>query len=354
MPATLKDIAKLTGLSVPSVCLILRGHGHKFRTESRQAVEEAARKLKYRPDMVMRRMGRAGARRDAIGFIMPEAIDPAPGSVEHLIDDSAQEYLIGVNERLLVHDQILVVAKPILNQGAANKPPRILLERFVDGIIIVESGLSESLKQHIADYELITVWLNTERHSDVDCVYPDEKYSGRVAAEHLQQLGHERIAFLIAQPATPLSGLTRPHAAQDRQSGYCEAMARVNRAPNIVDFTSDEQLRTWLRHLRDTRSSKDGPTGIVVGTFILAVRLIELMTQLGLRCPDDLSVIAASEVRVFRTVWPDMTYVTYDRREIAGWAVEMVLQKVTEEGKPQASRVYRGAVVEGKTTARLT
>lgn len=352
MPATLKDIAKLTGLSVPSVCLILKGHGHKFRAESKQAVEEAARKLKYRPDMVMRRMGRASARRDAIGLLMPESTEPAPGSTEHLVDDSAQEYLIGVNERLLVHDQILVVAKPTLAVGKPpDKPPRILTERFVDGMIIVESGLSEPLQKLIADYELITVWLNTERCGDVDCVYPDEKHGGHAATTHLLSLGHERIAFLGAPPATPLGGLARPRAAQDREAGYTEAMEQAERTPGVIHFNGDAQLEAWLA---DQRGKRDAPTGIVAGSFILAVRLLELMTQVGISCPGEMSVIAATEVRVFRAVWPQIACVACDRREIAGWAVEMVLKKVAEGGKPQASRVYRGAVVEGKTTARVS
>lgn len=349
MPATLKDIAKLTGLSVPSVCLILNGQGHKFRPESRSAVVEAARKLKYRPDMVMRRMGRASNRRDAIGLVIRSQTG------DYLADQPAHEFLAGVHDALVNRDQLLVLAR--LGAADANgKPPRIIAERFVDGLLMVESGLSSEVEDLIEHYEIFSVSLNTEKRSDNDCVYADDRFAGSAATEALLHLGHRRIAFASVRGADAMGVAIRRFASDERQRGYETAMRPSGHKPEVIGPApgSDAPVpgsdaASVLKRILDSRKTDAPITGVVAASLGLAIRLIEELTAAGLKCPEDVSVVSAGDLKLFHAGWGRVTRVSCDRAAIGAAAAEMLLTKIERDGAPQPSRVFRGRLVEGST-----
>jgi DNA-binding LacI/PurR family transcriptional regulator len=130
-------------------------------------------------------------------------------------------------------------------------------------------------------------------------------------------------------------------------------MASAECEAEVVQLGAEPgRLEQWVNEVSANRGTKHAISGVVTNSFVLAVRLVEVLQIAGLKCPGDLSVIATGDFRAFRTVWPDIAHVACDRREIGGWAADMILKKIEENGEPQPSRIYRGPVVPGKTTAR--
>jgi LacI family transcriptional regulator len=344
MAATLKDIARLTGLSVPSVCLILNGQGHKFRAESREAVVATAKKLKYRPDMVMRRMGRASSRRDAVGLVIR-----AEAGSESMADQSVQEFLAGVNDYLLDRDQLVVVAR-VRDDDAGAKPPRIVAERFVDGLLLVESGLPHGLAELIQHYEILSVWLNTERREAHDCVYADDRYAGQTATHHLLKAGHRRIAFAGAHGADAMGVAVRRFAFDERQAGYRDAMTKAKNKPEVVAVKGDNSAAAIVKQIVSSRKTDAPITGVVTASLGMALGLIEALKAAGLRCPQDVSVVSSDDLHLFHSN-VNVTRVSSDRRAIGVAATQMLLNKIEQSGAPQESRSFRGELIEGETTA---
>jgi len=358
LPATLKDIAKRTGLSVPSVCLILNGRGGKFRETTRQAVLKAARELKYRPDMVMRRMGRASARRDAVGFLVRSA------SASPIGDRVIQEYFSGTNDVLLEHDQLMVVAKlSHLADGPDQRPPRLIAERFIDGLLLVETALPESLERLIEHYEIVTVWINPHRAGEMDCAYPDNVHAGRIATEHLLELGHRHIAFVRSHLLNDDRQMVRTYSTVHRERGYREALSAAGFEPNAMDCLtpntreaeepgsiSATDLDATCQQIVESFKTDNPITGVVVASFGNAIRLLECLNMTDLSCPDDVSIIAAGDLHLFRDGWAQISRVTCDRYTIGRWGAEMLLDKINNDGKPQPSRIYRGEITAGETT----
>lgn len=363
MAATLKDIAKRTGLSVPSVCLILNGRGDKFRETTRQSVLKAARELKYRPDMVMRRMGRASARRDAVGFLVRTA------SASPIGDQVIHEYLCGTNDVLLEHDQLMVLAKlSHLADGPDQRPPRLIAERFIDGLLLVETALPESLERLIEHYEIVTVWINPQRAGETDCAYPDNIHAGRLATEHLLSLGHTNVAFVRSHHVRKDGSIVQPFSAQHREQGYREAITTAGLETNTLDCrcpddtdqhpgaddadtASKTDLDAACQHIVDSMNTDTPITGVVVASFGNAIRLLECLNMTDLRCPEDVSIIAAGDLHLFREGWAQISRVSCDRYTIGRWGAEMLLEKISNAGSPQPSRVYRGKIIAGETTA---
>jgi LacI family transcriptional regulator len=348
MVATLKDIAKQTGLSVPSVSLILNGQGHKFRTESCKAVFAAARALKYRPDMVMRRMGRASTRRDAIGLLVRS--DTSASAAEPAV----QEYMAGINDYLLERDQLMVVVN--VNRHLDNlerNPPRLLTERFVDGMIVVDIGLPPCLQAMIEDYEIMAVWLRSHCNQQHDCVTPDDVHGGQIATEHLLQMGHKRIMF-VPTPWAEAEGGGNCDAAKLRQQGYEQAMASAGLESRIACTSvgnPDQAFHDVIDNLVASHRGRDAVTAVVTGSFDLAIKTISSLNLTPLRCPRDLSIVSAGDMSALHDAWPNISRVCCDRYAIGRHAAELLIRKVEQNGQPQPSRVFRGQIVSGATSA---
>lgn len=349
MAATLKDIAKRTGLSVPSVCLILNGQGHKFRPESVEAVRLAAAELRYRPDMVMRRKGQAASRHDAIGVLLHT---DAPAQTAN---QPAHELVWGINNTLLQHDQLLALAA-LSNSHDNPKTPRIISERFIDGLIVVGDNLPPTLVQQVDHFQIPTVWLNTERRHDHDCIHTDDTHAGRIATEHLLGLNHRHVLFAHnTWPSTTANG------TGGAQGGYAAAMQAAGVAPQIFDPQSippasrnDGLVPAILDTITQSRKSESPITAVVVASMPLAIKLIESLPARGLSCPDDLSVVSACDLKLFHDNWGHLTRVSCDRTLVGAAAAEMILDKIAAHGAPQPSRAFQGSIVPGSTARRMT
>lgn len=348
MAATLKDIAKRTGLSVPSVCLILNGQGHKFRPESVEAVRLAAAELRYRPDMVMRRKGQAASRHDAIGVLLHT---DAPAQTAN---QPAHELVWGINNTLLQHDQLMAFAA-LSNSYDNPKTPRIISERFIDGLIVVGNNLPPGLVQKVDHFQIHTVWLNTERRLDHDCLHTDEAHAGRLATEHLLSLNHRHVLFAHN---TWQHAVMNPTAGA--QSGYAAAMQAAGVATRIFDPQSipaaernDGLAPAILDTIANSRKGDAPITAVVVASMPLAIKLIESLPTRGLSCPDDLSVVSACDLKLFHDNWGHLTRVSRDRTLVGSAAAEMILNKITALGAPQPSLAFQGSLVPGSTARRI-
>src|SRR5690348_9727695 len=105
MAVTLKDVAKRAGVSIPTVSLIINGRDMPFKESTRAAVLEAVESLNYRPDSMARRNANGSNRRDAIGLLLRSE------SPSRLANSPVYEFICGVNDVLMEHNQFLVMMK---------------------------------------------------------------------------------------------------------------------------------------------------------------------------------------------------------------------------------------------------
>ena len=346
MPVSLKDVAREAGVSVPTVSLIMNGSSMPFKQETRARVLAAAESLGYRPDSIARRTGSASQRRDAIGMLVRSE------SSSHLANTPAYEFICGINDVLMEQNQFLTLVKlKQLEEARAGAQPRMIAERFVDGLI-VETGLPGDLEQAVMHYRIPTIWLNTGHHDAFDCVYPDEIHSAMTATQRLIQSGHRRILFIA--PPTQLLPVGWHYSAIDRQKGYTQALAAHGLAAQIINEGDlhQTQIRDAINLILHSRQTSDAITGVVTHGFSVAVKLRYELHAAGVMCPQEISVISPDDLHLLRRTWPDITGITCDRYEMGRCAAEMMLAKITS-GNPQPSRVFRGTLMERATVSTI-
>jgi LacI family transcriptional regulator len=348
MTVTLKDVAKRAGVSIPTVSLIINGRDMPFKESTRAAVLEAVESLNYRPDSMARRNANGSNRRDAIALLLRSE------SLSRLANSPVYEFICGVNDVLMEHNQFLVMMK--LHQlqpvevtdkpAAVSRPPRVIAERFVDGLI-VETGLPPEMELAVARYRIPTVWLNTNHHNPSDCVYPDEVHAGRLITEHMISLGHRNIAFVA--PAG-YRNPDAPFSVVDRQLGYEQAMSGHGLAVQVTheDTPGSTELGEDLVRMLDRRNPAP-VTAIVTYDLGQTLKLRWQVQQVGLTCPKDVSIAAAENLHYLRRTWPDLAGVSCDRYKMGSEAANMMLTKITNDGQPQPSIVYKGELIPGGT-----
>lgn len=339
MAVTLKRIAEHCGLSLQTVGAVLSGKEQLFRAETVAKVQAAAAELGYRPNSAAKAM-RSG-RFNAAALVLSDnpwrsvLFRPQLSGIDHALT------VVGMH---LVH--ALIPEQDLRERGQV---PKIIGELMADGLLInYNTGIPAALDQVITKHRLPAIWMNAKRARD--CVYPDDEGAGRLATEHLLELGHRRIAYIDYCHAT-----TQPdqhYSAWDRQAGYEQAMRAAKLTPRVI--TSPDSL-TPAQHLPAIRawlSADDRPTAVVTYCEREAEPILYTATALlGLQVPRDLSIVTIADDPADHTGVPLAT-VILPRYDLGKVAVEMLVERIAAPKRSLPARCLPVTLEPGISTAR--
>jgi LacI family transcriptional regulator len=188
----------------------------------------------------------------------------------------------------------------------------------LDGAEILERKLGDELPVVLACRGLPGTDYNTVRHDDVA--------GGTIAAEHLASLGHRRVAQLTG-PADIDVFIRRALAFSE--DAAAAGMAEVQpAAPGSVTPTFVEGRRLMSALL----DSPDRPTGIFAPSDVMAVGALDAISERGLRCPEDISIVGYNDLPLSRFVAPPLTTIEVSAEEIGAEAARMALRSITDPG----------------------
>jgi LacI family transcriptional regulator len=340
---TMTDIAKATGVSQSTVSLVLNGAvGAKFSEGTRKKVLKAAEELGYQlPTRVT--VPLAPGERNLIVYLADE-ISTSPHPVVNV--DGARDAAWNNGCLLAVystHGNADIEAS-VLQQTLSN--PNVL------GVVYA-TVYTRRVTLPAALLKVPTVLLNcyTTDHA-LSSVVPAEVAGGHTATEYLTAAGHRRIGFI--------NGETWQDAAKDRLKGYRQALATADLLydENLVrdgDWSSGKGFEHTLSLMREPNP----PTAIFCANDLTAIGAIEALKQLGLRVPEDVSVMGYDDQEIARHTHPPLTTVVLPNYELGRWAVETLLQEEENRsaGAPFKRRTIKldGPLIErGSVSAART
>ncbi|WAL74667.1 LacI family DNA-binding transcriptional regulator [Kitasatospora sp. YST-16] len=275
---TIRDVAHAAGASMASVSKALND-GYGVSAAMREKVLQAAADLGYRPNPAARAMR---GRSHTVGIV---ADIGAP--IVAQITEGVQEGLDG--------SSLDIVLAP-----AGNTPERqrhsidAMLDRNVDGLILVVPTVPYAV---LDAFGQATPTVVIGRHGGgrhFDSVMDDDAAGAGLAVEHLADLGHRRISHI----AMPMGRLRRPSVLPQtaREDGYVASMRAHGLEPHILttDYSEEGGHAGALAAL----GSESPPTAIFAGTDTAALGVLRAAHELGLRVPQDLSVIGADNLPV--------------------------------------------------------
>jgi DNA-binding LacI/PurR family transcriptional regulator len=328
--ASLRDVADRAGVSVATASRVASGSA-TVRPETRDRVERAMRDLLYVPPA---RVEPAGA----IGLFVPEFGNPVFAALAQAMETHA------------ARDGLATIL--CNTHGSAQREleyVRMLLERRVEGMAFISAEITDVRGRHSHYARLLQrgarlVFVNGGSDElEVTAVGVDERAAGRIATEHLVQLGHERIGFVAGPPyALP---------TREKSLGRLDALRAAGLDDGLVahsDF-GVEGGREALRALLARGAVR--PTAVICSSDLMAIGALQEATRQGLHVPDDLSVIGFDGIDAASWTQPPLTTVEQPIDEIARTAVAALRDQMERPEERQPSYVFRPRLRIGGSTA---
>jgi len=329
--ASLRDVASRAGVSVATASRVASGSA-TVRPETRERVERAMRELLYVPPARAEPSG-------AIGLLVPEFRNPVFAALAEAMEThAAREGLATIlcNTHGSAYRELDYV--------------HMLLERRVAGMAFISAEITDVRGEHSHYLQLLEqgariVFVNGgSEELEVTTVGVDERAAGRIATEHLVQLGHERIGFVAGSPyALP---------TREKTIGHRDALSSAGLEDGHVAHGEFSVAggRAAMRELME-RELAARPTAVMCSSDLMAIGALQEAAVLGLKVPRDVSIVGFDGIDAATWTEPPLTTVEQPIEEIARTAVAALRTQVERPAERQPSYVFRPRLRVGGTTA---
>ena len=336
MPATIKDIARQLKISTSTVSYALNGGPREVAPEVREKVLAVARELNYRPNSLARSM--VTGRTNTIAIVPPRGTHPM------VLSPYIQVVLNGIvaaaeslGQDILLHT----------SQGDADPKgvSRSVLGGRADGIFLIAPSLGSTLAREIAACQYPCVVLSAEGPEGTLTVTIDNRAATYQALDHLVELGHHRIGHIV--------GRLEMRDGLERRDAYLTYL-RENGLPQREEWLApgDFTYSCAREAARCILSSADRPTALLAANDESGVAAIEAAGELGLRVPEDLSIIAFDAIPEEILASRRLSSVRQPIPQMIAHGMQLLVQWAREGVRPKPERrVFSTELVVRETTA---
>ncbi|ELB2181597.1 TPA: substrate-binding domain-containing protein [Vibrio parahaemolyticus] len=311
--ATMKDIAKLAGVSTSTVSHVI--NKTRFVSEEiSERVNKAAKELNYYAPSALARSLKVN-RTKTIGMLVTTSTNPFFGEV-----------VKGVERSCYHKGYSLILCNTEGDNERMRQSINTLLQKRVDGLILMCSSL---------EGERIDVF---ERYPDIPVVVMDwgpmlftsdkiqdnSLRGGYLAAKYLIDCGHTEIGCI--------TGPLIKHQAQMRYEGYKRAMneAALGFNANWI-IESDFECEGGYQAFKKMAERGTLPSSIFVSNDMMAMGVINAANELGIKVPDDLSIIGYDDIHIAKFMSPSLTTIHQPKYRLGQAAVETLVRRLDDK-----------------------
>lgn len=287
MASTIRDVAALAGLSVGTVSKYINGYTVKESTQI--AIESAIKQLNYHPNNIAK--GLRNAKSFSIAILLP------------MLDSNFCTSMISSIESSLLNKGYSVIVCECHNDAPMElRKTQFLIDRMVDGIVLIPYGLDGKQIQMIQDNNIPLVVLDQKIQAhETDCIVLDNLLAGYEPTKHLTLLNHKDIAIL--------TGNALHYTTKGRLGGYEKALkeANIKRIDEYIqcgDYTIDGGYEAMMRLCKLAKR----PTAVFVSNYDMTIGAYLAINHLNLRIPEDISIIGFDNFPLANVVKPSLTF----------------------------------------------
>ncbi|GAB3750885.1 LacI family DNA-binding transcriptional regulator [Microlunatus parietis] len=287
---TLKDVAKRAGVSTAVVSAAISGNATTIRMSeaTRLRVERAVAETGYRVNHAAKslRMSRSGI----IAAVVPKIANPV------------FEYAIrGIQAAAEEAGDVLMLTDALWIKHGSHLMQRMVGTRMVDGFLVRSPQLGSETIEELTSRTIPYVILQTPAEDDQrTSVWVDDHAGIALATEHLLRLGHRRIALIGGPDQASYGG--------PRVAGYLDTLrsAGLRPDPRLV-HRSGFDPHVVAQSAMAVLTGPEPPTAMIIDNVIAAPGALAAIVDLGLRVPEDLSVVAYQDLPIAGVLRPAPT-----------------------------------------------
>jgi LacI family transcriptional regulator len=331
---TIDDVAKLAGVSIKTVSRVFNRETH-VRPTTKEKVVAAAESLDYQPNLSARQL--ASNRTFLLGMLYD---DPDPRNENDYVATTQSGALQACRD----HGYNLLI-----NPLRADSPDLIRevtrLRRQVDGFIVLQP-LSDQpeLNRFLLQNNVPCVRVSQKPFDKFPWISVGDTDAADEMTEHLLQLGHRRIGFIVGHPDHGQS--------HDRLAGYRRALERHGVAfEDELVQQGRFDYESGYACARILLSSPPPPTAIFASNDSMAMGVLSAALQLGIAVPGQLSVAGFDDSPLARHAWPPLTTVRQPIAEVSRLAAEQLLSRLKGKTEGDANLCLPAQLVRRESTA---
>ena len=300
MAVTIKDVARRAGVNPSTVSRAIHNHS-AISEKTKERVRKAMADLDYSRNSAAQML--ASGKSGAIGVIFP----PIENKSEQPF---FMKILTAINEEAHQNKITVSIASGHTIEELLSQVRVMYQEKRVDGFIVLYAGEADDVRDYLLAGEIPFVIVGTpiERANEMTAVDNDNKLMGAEAAQYLAGLGHKKLAFV--------TNTDKGEVFHERYRGFEEKIKSLGLNGQLL-YTSESL-------------ALDNVTALVVLDDILAIKVIQGLTERGITVPDDISVISFNNSVLASLIHPYLTTFDINIMQLGHRSVQKLLHLIAD------------------------
>jgi len=332
MKKTLKDIAKLAGVSIATVSMVVNNKDDRISAATRARVLEIIKTSDYVPNRVASSM--VTKKTKTIGLIIPDIANPFFPEIARGVEDKANAegytvILCNSDNKLSKEDAYI----------------EMLQEKMVEGIIFTASSRRTTVSQALLKVRVPVI--------TVDRDIPDLKQQGKITVDN-EHGAYEAVTHMLDsgyRQIYHLSGPLTSRTAQERYNGYKRALVSKGITPSsdyMIEglFTSDWGHET----INGIIKSKKPFDGVFCGNDMIALGVLKGLQENNVSVPMDIGIVGFDDIEMAKMVTPELTTVRQPKYEMGYRAAELLLKMIQGEHTDQNEYILKTEFIQRSST----
>lgn len=333
--ATIKDVAKLAGVSTTTVSHVI--NKTRFVAEdTTKAVWDAIQSLNYSPSAVARSLKVNTTK--SIGMIITTSEAPF-----------FAEIVLAVEEYCYRHGYSLFLCNTQNNPEKIQNHLDMLIKKRVDGVLVMCTEYTENSLTLFNGTNIPMVIMDWGRHDEKsDRILDNSFEGGYLATKHLIDNGHKEIGVI--------AGNLEKTTARDRFNGFLEAMKEANLPVRQEWITEgDFEPEDGYECMNNLFRLEKLPTAIFCFNDVMALGAISAITERGLSVPNDISIIGYDNIHSSRFYAPPLTTIHQSKSRLGTQALNLLLERIQKEEKVSEPQIleFHPELVQRKSVLNL-
>ena len=327
MTLTIKEIAKLAGVSKSTVSRVINNSEH-VSDEARKKVKQVIEETGYVPNSLAKNLKRNQT--DTIGVVLPKintsTFSSSVEGISNVMYENGYNLLL-TNTKLNVEDEITYL--------------NLLKEKRVRGILFFATEITDKHKEVLdkLDIPVVIIGQDTSEMIDYPCIIQDDYNAAQSIVNYLVEQGHKQIAYI---------GVTEDDVAvgQQRKAGYVDVLQGNNLDVNQdYIYKGDFSIESGFMGMEQIiNEAGELPTAVFAVTDRLALGAIKCLKTKGYHVPQDISIVGIGNSDISPWVTPGITTINYDHVQTGEKAARILFNSI-EGSQPGAKAIMDYQVV---------
>lgn len=307
--ATMRDVARLAGVSVATVSNVLNQPAI-VKTHTRERVERAIAQLDFVPNSAARHL--AAGRSKSIGLVVLDLANPYFLAVARGVEDVAADA-----------GYVVMLFNSADSAAREERALRVLLEQRVSGVLMSPVGSRSASVSRLRSEGIDVVLLDRAGSRRGECsVAVDDRQGGRLAAEHLLEHGHRQLVFVGG------ASHVRQHAA--RLAGAKAALRDAGVDDDIPVIREEMTIEGGRNAALRILEMRPRPSAVLCGNDLYAVGVEQALLSAGVRVPEDVSVVGYDDVEMAAQTAVPLTSVQQPMYAMGRTATELLISEIED------------------------